>query len=220
MKKYQKFHSVVVRNEFKAIRGPGFRSIFYLSGILFVTFLCIGFANNALLYQNRLAMNPLSNWINLEINRRTRDSTQRMVTDLSDTLMKNRYCIKNLYFSKEFGASFLNRWRQSSGLPLPKVRTIDPGSAIIRDLLNKNNLISPGVPDNVFQIEPFGFIVTQAFLRQLGFHFDSVTCMSYRLYADKYVPVPVLGVVRELPDHADVVCTDAFYRKQIGRAHV
>ena len=215
MKKYQRFHSIVTKNEFTAIRGPGFRSVIYLSGILFITFLSIGFANNALLYQDKLAKNPLSNWIDIEINQLTGDSTERLVSDLSDTILKNKYFLKNLYFSKEFGASFLNRKRMQTGLPLPKVRTIDPGSSIIHDLFNKNNVVSVEVPDNVFHAEPFGFIVTEAFLEKLGFHYDSVTCLSYRLYKDKYVPVPILGVVRELPDHADAVCTDAFYKMQL-----
>ncbi len=215
MKKYLRFYSVVTKNEFKAIRGSGFRSIIYLSGILYLTFLCIGFSNNALLYQNKLSKNPLSNWINIEINKRTQDSTERLMNDLSDPVLKNKYCIKNLYFSKEFGTSFLDRTGLSSGLPLPKARTTDPKSSIIHDLFNRDNVVKAVVADNIFQIEPFGFVVTETFLKKLGFHYDSVSYLSYRLYGGKYVPVPILGVVKELPDHADIVCTDSFYMMQL-----
>ncbi|MEI6684168.1 MAG: hypothetical protein WCO44_16180 [Bacteroidota bacterium] len=215
MAKFLRFHSVVVKNEYKVIRGCGFRSVIYLSSILYLAFLCIGFSHSAMICRAKLAGNPFSNWVNIEINKRTRDSTESLIFDLSDTLLRKKYCIKNLFFSKEFGTSFLDRTGKCSGLPLPKAMTLDPGSTIIDDLLSKSNVIRVFTPENVFQSEPFGFVVTATLLEKLGFHPDSVSCLSYRLYAGKFVPVPILAVVRELPNNADVVCTDAFYRMQM-----
>ena len=215
MKKYLRFFSVVTKNEFKAIRGSGYRSIIYLSVILYLAFLCVGFSNNALIYQNKLAGNPFSNWVNIGITRMNRDSAEQLIQVLSDTVLKNRYFIKNRYLSKEFGASFLDREGACTGLPLPKVTTIDAGSSLVHDLLNKNNVVKTWVTGNVFETEPLGFVITEAVLNRLGFNPDSVTCLSYRLFGDKYVPVPILAVVRELPNHADVLCTDSFYMLQM-----
>jgi hypothetical protein len=216
MRKYLRFYSVVTKNEFKAIRGSGFQTIIYLSCILYLTFLCIGFSNKALLFQNKLAKSPLSNWVNIAINKGTSDSTISLISNLSDTLLRNRYLIENLYQSKEFGTSFLDRTGTCSGLPLPKARTIDAKSSVIHDLFNSNNVVRAAVSDSIFLIEPFGFVVTDTFLKKLGFHCDSVSWLSYRLYGGKFVPVPILGVVKELPDHADVVCTDSFYVMQMN----
>lgn len=211
MKKHYSFRCVVRKNEFKAISGYRNRTITYLSGILILTFLCIGFSYKALEYQKKLAVNPFSNWINIEVTKSVQDSSFNLLSNLADPVLKNRFLIKNIYQSKGFGASFLDRNGISSGLPLPKARTINPNSSIIRDLLDSNNPNNLKPSGNVFQKEPFGFVVTAEFLEKTGFHRDSVKYLLYGLYGDTYVPVPILGVVNELPDHADVLCTDSFY---------
>ena len=94
------------------------------------------------------------------------------------------------------------------------MNTVSPGSSIINDLFNVSNLVKAPVTKNVFQDEPFGVIVTVNFLKDLGFHSDSVRYLSYRLYGNKYVQVPVLGVVKELPFRAALFCTDDFYTLQ------
>jgi len=103
----------------------------------------------------------------------------------------------------------------STGLPFPKARTTDLEVLSYMIFLTNTTLLRFGVSDDVFRDEPFGFIVTSTFLNRLGFHYDSVTCLSYRLYGDKYVPVPILGVVKELPNRTDVMCTDSFYIMQL-----
>ena len=211
MKKQYTFRDVVRKNEFKAISGFRNRTIAYLTGILILTFLCIGFSNKGLEYQSKLAANPFSNWINIEVTKSVQDSSLNLLSDLADPVLKSRFLIKNIYLSKGFGASFLDRKGVSSGLPLPKARTINPNSSIISDLLDSENPNRPKLSGNAFQKEPFGFVVTARFLKKIGFHRDSVKYLSYGLYGDNYVPVPILGVVKELPDHADVLCTDSFY---------
>ncbi|MCX6303723.1 MAG: hypothetical protein NT040_02030 [Bacteroidetes bacterium] len=211
MKRYLSFNAVVRKNEFKAIAGRRYRTIAYLTGMLSVTFLCIGFSYQALEYQRKLADNPFSNWINIEVTRSVQDSSLNLLSDLRDPALKNRFLVKNIYLSKGFGASFLDRNGVSSALPLPKARTIDPRSPIIADLLEPDNFSSSGPPGNVFQRDPFGMVVTDNFLKKTGFHRDSVKYLSYGLYSDNYIPVRLLGVARELPDHADVLCTDMFY---------
>ncbi len=194
-----------------AIAGFRYRTITYLSGILILTFLCIGFANKALEYQKKLAVNPFSNWINIEVTKSVQESSLNLMADLADPGLKSRFLIRNIYMSKGFGASFLDRKGHSSGLPLPKARTIDSKSSIILTLLDSNNTHKSTSTVNVFQKEPFGFVVTSKFLEKTGFHRDSVRYLMYGLYDQFYVPVPILGVVKELPDHADVLCTDSFY---------
>ncbi len=211
MKKRYTFRQIVVKNEFRAITGYRNRTIAYLSGILILTFLCIGFSNKALEYQKKLSANPFTNWINIEVTKSVQDSSFNLLSDLADPHLKSRFLIKNIYLSKGFGASFLNRDGISSGLPLPKARTINPSSSIIRDLIDSHNRDKLNGGGNVFQKEPFGFVVTADFLEKTGFHPDSIKYLSYGLYGGNYVPVPILGVVSELPDHADVLCTDSFY---------
>ncbi len=214
MRKNHSFHSIVSKNEFKAIRGFRYQTILYLSSILFFTFLCIGFANNALQFQKKLAKNPLSNWINLDIDRSLQPSLNKLMSALSDTALRDKYYLQNVYYSKQFGATFLDRKGIPSRFPLPKVNTVSPGSSIINDLFNESNQIKAPVSKNVFMDEPFGVIVTVIFLKDLGFHSDSVKYLSYRLYGNKYVQVPVLGVVKELPFRAALFCTDDFYTLQ------
>lgn len=211
MKKLYTLRSIVRKSEFKAIAGQRYRTIAYLTAILALTYLCIGFSNKALEYQRKLAADPLSNWINIEVMRTMVDSSVNLMTDLSDPAMKTRFLLKNIYMSKGFGAAFIDRNGNFSGLPLPRARTIDPRSAIIPDLLDSSNNVKPGVLGNVFKKEPFGFVVTRRFLEQMDFPYDSVKYLSYGLYGNTYVPVPVLGVVKTLPDNADVLCTDSFY---------
>ena len=214
MRRYRTFHLIVLKNEFKAIRGLRNSTIVYLAGILFITFLCIGFSNNAYLYQKKLAKNPLSNWVNMEIDRSLQPSLDKLMKSLSDPKTRESYFLQNVYYSKQFGATFLARGGIASRLPLPKVNTVSPESSIIKDLFNEDNIVKAPVSENCFMEEPFGVIVTRNFLNDLGFHYDSVKYLSYRLYGYKYVQVPVLGVVKELPFRASLFCTDLFYTMQ------
>ena len=81
--------------------------------------------------------------------------------------------------TKGFGASFLDCNGIPSGLPLPKARTIDPGSPVIADLLDSPLECNTIDRRNVFREEPFGFVVTNGFLEKLGFHGDSVKSEHY-----------------------------------------
>jgi len=211
MRKAYTFREIVIRNEFRAISGARYRTITYLSGILALTFLCLGLSNKALEYQKILSSNPFANWINIEVTKSIQDSTLNMLNDLASPLLRKRFLIKNSYLSKGFGASFLDRQGKPTALPLPKARTINPESSIIHDLLNPGNSCKSYSSGFLFAEQPFGFIVTAGFLDRLGFNPDSIHYLSYGLYGGMWVPVPVLRVVRELPDHADVLCTDSFY---------
>jgi hypothetical protein len=133
-----------------------------------------------------------------------------MLPVLNDPQVREKYLIRNTYLSKEFGTTFLDR----NGKPTPirpkiRARTIDPGSSIILDLLDSSNTYDKKPAEYVFLSDPFGIIVTGDFLERNGFHRDSVKYLSYLL--DHYIPLRILGVVKELPTRADIMTTDSFY---------
>ena len=181
MSRLYTFGTTVTKNEFAAIRGKRHRTIVYLVMILVFTFLCIGFANKALEYQKKLAVNPFSNWINIEVTSNVQDSSMNLLQALSEPALRDRFLIRNIYLSKGFGASFLDCNGIPSGLPLPKARTIDPGSPVIADLLDSPLECNTIDRRNVFRSIPSSDFATNPPAFELVFNIkDLITRCFYK----------------------------------------
>ena len=65
MRDQHSFRSVLLNNEYKALKGSCYSTVWYLLFIFFITFLAFGFAQSTLNYQQKISSDPYSNWINL-----------------------------------------------------------------------------------------------------------------------------------------------------------
>ncbi|MCX6250522.1 MAG: hypothetical protein NTX61_07205 [Bacteroidetes bacterium] len=169
---------------------------------------------------------------------------KKLYSETDEKCLKQNFHIKDLYFYTEVGFSFLDSKGDSSALPF-SVRTIDPKSSVITELLKTGNVVRPfsmtqeqkedkstfrkkefyGTVTsggdtilNPLRIYPMGLIVTKRLLQVLNLDTLKTSYISLNISPGIWVPVQVLAVVRELPDLSDVVCTYLFYCKKLERS--
>ncbi|MCX6269365.1 MAG: hypothetical protein NTW16_18765 [Bacteroidetes bacterium] len=211
------FHSVLIHNEFKALKGKYNSTIVYLFFILFITFLAVGFAKSALTYQQKLSAAPFSNWVNLNYHAGTRDSLRSLKEQISEKQFRERFHIQGAYFYNKGMVSVLSVLHGNTTVQY-EARTIDPKSGIVKDLLHAG-VCAKYFPDsvaNVFEYEPNGVIISRRLLDDIGLDKRSVSFIQIKSPVGDLVPVPVLAVVNELPDLSDIVYTNLFYCKTMN----
>jgi len=218
MKKTSTFKSVFLKNEYNALRGRNYSTIWYLLLIMYITFLCFGFSKSALNYQKKLSANPFSNWINITYHTGNKASLGLLEEVIQKDTFRTRFHIKESYFYNMWMFSMLSKSGDTAISPF-QARSIEPKSDIVKDLFQPANLIRKNFPDSVdaFSFEPNGIIVTERLLDVLGLDHRTTSYISFRdVGLRNWVPLPVLAVVKELPDLADIVCTNTFYCKMMN----
>ncbi|MFZ4546112.1 MAG: hypothetical protein ACOYN4_01685 [Bacteroidales bacterium] len=216
MKKIPTFKSVVLKNEYNALRGKNGSTIWYLLLIMYITFLCFGFSKSALDFQKKLSSNPFSNWINITYHTGNKESLGLLEEVIQKDTFRTKYHIKESYFYNMWMFSIMSKAGDTAISPF-QARSIEPQSDIVKDLLQPRNLVQKNFPDSVtaFSNQPNGIIVTQRLLTTLGLDYRTVSYLSFRDEGLKnWVPLPIVAVVKEIPDLADIVCTNIFYCKK------
>jgi hypothetical protein len=211
------FRSVILRNEFKAIKGKYNSTIVYLFIILFIAFLAFGFAKSTLTYQQELSADPFSNWINLNYHSATGDSLRVLNDRIRDKQFRDRFHIKGSYFYNKGMVSVLAVSHGNTTRPF-EARTIDPRSGIGKDLMKSGvcRKFFPDTVDNAFSFDPNGVIISRRLLDYTGLNQETMSFIQVKTMAGDIIPVPVLAVVEELPDLADIVYTNLFYCKSMN----
>jgi hypothetical protein len=154
----------------------------------------------------------MSKWVNIPFLEADRRTLSNLKNKLSDSTFKKDFLIRDSYFYNKVGFTFLNR--NGERTRYFQARTIDKKSLIVKELLSGKNLIANYINDpdtNVFEARPEGIVVTQQFLNKLGFKDQKVSYLYLDITDDYYyLPVPIIAVVKELPELASVVCSKSF----------
>ncbi len=211
------FRSVIFKNEFKALRGHDYSTILTLFVILFITLLAFGFAKSTLSYQQKLAADPFSNWINLNYHAGTRDSLRSLHEQILNPKFRKEYHIRGSYFYNKGMVPILGAIGRTRCVQY-EARTVEPTSGIVHDLL-KTGVCAKYFPDsveNVFEWNPNGVIISRKLADDTGLDLRSLSFIRILSPADDPVPIPVLAVVNELPDMADIIYTNLFYCKTMN----
>jgi hypothetical protein len=204
------FSRLIRRNEFRELIGWRYQTLIFLSAILLITFLCFGFAKSAFNHVEELSRDPFSNWINIKFNSNVALSLNQLDKSLSDEEFRDEYLIANSDFYALRGFSFFNV-NHELGL-VYNSRTIDPDSPVLDDLLKGTNLIHKNFPDSltistILKIEPKGIIVTESLIQELGYKRTPANLNLF--FQDKEIALPIVAVVKKLPDQVHLVCTNA-----------
>jgi len=221
MKKSLSFRSIILKNEYKALRGRNNSTIWYLLLIMYITFLCFGFSKSALDFQKKLSSNPFSNWINITYHTGNKKSLELLREVIQQDTFRTTYHIKDSYFYNMWMRKLMSNTGDTAISPF-QFRSIDPKSDIINALFEPTNIIQKNFPDSsdAYTFEPNGIIVTEKLLNVLELDYRTVSFIRFKdLGLEKWVSLPVIAIVKELPDLADIVCTNTLYCKISGSGY-
>lgn len=186
-----------------------FNRIMNLVIILFITFTAIGFANDSLKYLKLKMVDPFTNWLNIVIDFGLRERISLQFDNLNNSeFIKlynidyiGGYYIPLLYFNKNNNIKISKI--QSTGI------TINPNSPVCKEIMNSNNYID----GRRFKSKDRGILVTDKFLKKYEYNevppFIDLVCSIDN--CDKKIPLPIVGVVKELPKKAEFAITPFLY---------
>ncbi len=217
---YKNYFRLFLSKESKAIAGKNFSNLLVLCGILFFTFLAVGFANGCLDYLHKKLDSAFTNWLQISIP--ASRGSQEMINQIKNTLdndeFKNNYSYSTISSTKEF--SLRVNYNNSNNIEYAKCRTLDIGKdlSLINDyILGPKNIVR-GNNENLFK-EDLSIIVTESFYKKLGYTEDDdyiyirntiVDTTSHR-EIELRVPIPVRAIVRELPGKNNIAVSEYFY---------
>lgn len=226
------FRQVFFTNEYKTLVGAKSRTIITLLVILFLTFLALGFAVGSLGNLQDKMDNPFTNWVNINIgNDETAKVADKIFERYNDPEVK-----KEFYFKNSGGFVRFNRiFFQKDYLPFSHStdtlirsfwgRTIDIDGSLFQTIIGKrfgNQVwMAPQLQQDTIELNHCEIIITQEMMELLGYddpsQIGSIGIEHERRIREgspfnknMYMPLKVVGVVKELPD-TDFVCLPNLY---------
>jgi len=212
-KMHSDFLKLFLKREGLELLGRSYRSFWVLLAIMSVTFIAIGFSNGSLRYLESKMSDPFINWVNIELPRTDRDLANRLTSALDNEKARSEYKFSTMNGYNKFDLFFKDV--KKSGRYRSMGRTIDYNSPLLETIFDKKNLIA-GRKFN--DAEDLGLIVTENFLKEFNYSLNTPYASMYfsseNNYIITYLPLPIIAVVKELPDMSAFATTPYFYNQR------
>lgn len=207
------FVHIFFRREGMELLGVRYKSFWVLMSIMTVTFIAIGFSNGSLRYLREKMSDPFINWVNVELPWGNENLANEISNSLDDEQIKKDFNFVS--FEGYYKYDLLFRDVKRAGTFRSMGRTIEFDNPLLDVIFEKKNLISGRRFDSETDL---GLIVTESFLSQFNYNkHSSHIFMTYSLRdedGDTDIPLPVIAIVRELPDMAAFATTPYFYNQR------
>jgi len=212
------FVRLFIKKEGKELLGKKYKNFWYLTAILFLTFLAIGFSNGSLDYLAEKMDDPFVKNINIEIPSAKNSKIGQIKYKMNnDSVLKQNYGLNNIHgFNSVFLSFFskeLNNKRRCLSITGRTIENTDP---LLNDITEKKNLI---IGRSFKNNQDIGLIVTKNFIDKFGYSENaSHALLSVAFDADKsldtIVPIPIIAVVKALPGLSNFAVTPFFYSQK------
>ncbi|MDA9111676.1 ABC transporter permease [Flavicella sp.] len=197
--------------EFKSIAGKNGKSLVVLIAIIFISLIAIGLGESAKQYLKIKMNDPFIKFVKVT----NPDFSNHSIEDFDKVKLKKQFSygdvsnviVKYIYFrgadGKEKNAT---------------ARLIDQDSEFFKFLFSPESDVF--LTDTNFEDNEFGCVVTKKYLEKLGYNTLDVDYINYVDLKPKnrgdLLPIPISGVVKQLPDFADVLISKKFYNYAVG----
>lgn len=215
------FLGIFLKREALVLLGKGLKNFLYLLALLTITFTAIGFANGSLDYLQTKMNDPFITWLNLNVPYLRMDQVENIIYQMNDSEdLKDTYQYQKVQGYFEYYLSF-KRAEDNQTLQR-KGRTIDLDDPILATILDSTSNLKEG---RGFQHDKeIGLIVTDKFLEGLeydsAFPFVNVSVpLDTASNEDRFIPLPIIAIVSELPDLCDFVSTVYFHNQKSAFAN-
>ena len=200
---HKDFYRLFFRKERRALLGNKRWNFWILCSILFMTFLAIGFANGSLLYLQDKMKDPYVNWVDITVNYEVSDDISEIKNALNEIDIYQSYSLKNVTGYYKFSLYFYSN--ADSSAVKARGRSIEFDDPILPEIFLNNAL-----PGGGFRSEnEIGLIVTKSFLKKFQYPENAHYVLMH--YIDRNIPIPVVGIVKDLPGNSDFISTTYFY---------
>lgn len=195
------FFRILFVSELKALSGRSMRTIGALVSILLFTILALGLAYGTLDSLKERMDNPYTNWVDVPVTVSIEPKVDDILNHFKRAENLDKYNLSGVSRYDVYYAQFLHA-NQKDTFYL-RGRTVEPDERLLQSVLKDiqgNVIIQHSSPEEF----PCGIIVTESFLRALGYTgaLSSVLMVSMP-YNDNVVLLDIIAVVKELPNLCD-----------------
>lgn len=207
------FTGLFFKREGRELLGKGLNSFWILLSIMTLTFIAIGFSNGSLRYLETKMSDPFINWVNIDIPWGNPSLASQLTDDLDNPASKQKFGYSSINGYFKYDLIFLNKKNKGHFRSLG--RTIDVENPLLDVIFKKDNFIA----GRRFKSEnDIGLIVTSDFLDNHGYS-EADGYMYIQYHSDNSnevtdIPLPVIAIVKELPDMAEFATTPYFYNQR------
>lgn len=230
MKQYLK---LLMIREGKEVLGKNGSNLWVLTLVLVATFASIAFSEGSKLYLEDRMSDPFTNWVNIK-----KGVDDEQFNKFRDSLYleenKHRFdyekVLKDQYYNYQIA-------KRSGGLLYLSARFFeDIKSKLFGAILDRSNVVDGCVVDtSIIQNNTMGFVLTLDVAQRLGYAADklpsyieyyhgigeddlvdkNLDSLGIRLYEKQFckVALPVLAVVKKLPNNVDMMSANFFYEQ-------
>jgi len=213
----QDFFKVFYKQESKEIFGlsslKDMLNTILLVLILLLTFIAIGFSNGTIRYLSKKMDNPFVNWIDIVVPYKLSDKISKIEQEISADSNSVKYQFDSIRGYYQYVLSFKDL-KSSGSFPMYG-RTIEADDPMMNEIFRSRNLIWG---EKHSDEKCMGLIITEEFLNKL--HYPDKTSFVNMLFNTdeekrRYIPLPVIALVKELPGLADFATTRYFYDQRM-----
>ena len=232
MKQYLK---LLMAREGKEVLGRNGANLWILTFVLVATFTSIAFSDGSMIYLKDKMADPFTNWVSINKSV-TNEAFNNFREQLLRPEMADSFDYRDVLMDHQLGLNIQGNSR-SDYLVIRFFEHLH--TSIVSAILDKGNVVKGcQVDSTILTDNTLGFIVTLDAMKKIGFTEKDLPAYIYFLASVKpehvydinldslglkpvfsnksgFVPValPILAVVHKLPNNADMVSSDFFYRQ-------
>lgn len=208
------FNKLFLLREGIQLIGRRWVNLFLLTGILFLTFLSIGFSIGGMEYLEKKMDDPFTNWLQLEISSKIFKKIPEIQYQLGNDSLRESFEIEAV---ENYSIEAIGFEKQGSQI-FAFGMTIEPSSPLLNAILNREgNVLSGAALDEKETLnEEYEdrIVVTQDLLQRLGIDSeDSISKIGliFPLNSKEYLSyMGILAVVDQLPGNAEFLVFPGF----------
>lgn len=224
----KEYLQLLAQRESRVVLGKNWANLWMLVVVLVATFISIAFSNGSMNYLEDKMSDPFTNWVNIP--KPDSKGLEELRSILSDDATAAHYGYKSVQADCNFYFTFLGK--EETGKPRA-IRFLNcrffeqMNSDLMEAILSEDNVIGNCfVPVDQLKSESLGIIITLDNLLKLDYSEDNLPSyldylssskgadtLGFEMIEQKYVaaPMPILAVVRRLPQNMDIVASNYWY---------
>ena len=229
MKQYLK---LLMAREAKEVLGKQGSNLWILTLVLVATFASIAFSEGSMIYLKDKMEDPFTNWVSI-----AKAIDDNSFNNFRDSLLleenMTKYDYHNVLMDQYTNYTIMGNEK----VQYPSVRFFgDINSQLVKAILSEDNIVAGCQVDTTLLIDnTMGFIITMDAAKRLGYNEnllpsyisylavnEGADSLGLKLELGEFYPVavPVLAIVRRLPNNVDMMSANFFYEQQHTNADV
>lgn len=186
--------------------GINFYTIFI---ILLLTFSAFSFSIGSLDYLRIRMKDPFTNWVDVPVTPQVKPKVEDIVTYFNQDSIKHKIYLDNISKYSMF-------WEEIYDIELKDIyqlkgRTISDSSSLLTKIIEEDNIVFQNVDDISTEFDNCGVLINDAILPTIWKNKKNYPKNLFIKMDDGIISLPVLAVVKDLPDNAEFIFSNRLY---------